>query len=306
LKNISRFSLAKEKKTMKIERGITRKHHTLFVEGQNESANDPTFLKHLFDGEPVIPDVKPMKTSSSIKSVAESLFVYNPTYYFLVDRDHHVDEFVENSWKNFPDNKTSNLLIWRKKEMENDFLDPVYISQSQYCVAKDKIAQKVLDFANERFFMDVVNRVIIEVRERFKENWIRTFDQLSQFSSKNVALTKLLSMREFEEFHSKVENGISQKELVSLFNSFSNEMSGGKEKLEFGSGNWIDRMSGKRVLTQLINSDCFDVRDSSGADVRGREKFQEVIKDLLKNVKKQPDDFIELKRMILERISGIR
>ena len=291
---------------MKIERDIPK--HTLFVEGQNENANDPIFIKHLFSAEdgPKLPRIEPMKSSSSIRSVAESLYAFNSTYYFLIDRDHHDDAFVEKCWKNFPDPNTSNLLVWRKKEMENYFLDPDYISQSQYCVKKDDITQKVLRIANERIFFDVVNRVVIEVRELFKENWIQISDQPSKFSSRENALNELLSMSEFNEYHSKVEKGVSKTELELLFNNFLEEMSGGKEKLEFGHGNWIDRMSGKKILTQLVDSNCFIVTDSSNVSLNGKEKLQEVIKDLLRNAKKQPDDFIELKRLIIDRINGIR
>ena len=144
---------------MKIKRDINseeilqNERHILFVEGEVENSVDPKSLTNLFLNEQTMISIKPLKTSSSIKSVAESLYKYNPTYYFLIDRDHHDDEFVEKCWKNFPDPETSNLLVWRKKEMENYFLDPNYISQSMYCVKKDKIAQRVLDFANERFFL---------------------------------------------------------------------------------------------------------------------------------------------------------
>jgi len=297
---------------MKIKRDINpeeilqNERHILFVEGEDENSIDPKFLANLFFNEQTIISIKPLKTSSSIKSVAESLYKYNPTYYFLIDRDYHDDKFVEKCWKNFPDPETLNLLVWRKKEIENYFLDPGYISQSRYCVKKDKIAQKVLDFANERFFLDLANRVIIEIRERFKENWIKTFDQPSKFSSREDTLTKLLSMNEFKEYCSKVKNGVSQKVIKRLFDKFFEEMSGGKEKLELGCGNWIDRMSGKKILTQLINSDCFCVKDSSNIALSGREKFHEVIKDLLKNAKNQPNDFIMLKSLIIKRINDAR
>ncbi|MBF0566686.1 MAG: hypothetical protein HQK89_15785, partial [Nitrospirae bacterium] len=57
--------------------------HVLFVEGESEESVDPEIITELFDE---MIEVKPLGSSYSIKSVAQALYKYHPTYYFLIDR----------------------------------------------------------------------------------------------------------------------------------------------------------------------------------------------------------------------------
>ncbi len=91
--------------------------HTLFVEGRSPDSIDPIVLQELFKGLSV--RVEPLGPSYHIKSAAEALYRQHPDYYFLIDRDHYYDDFVEKCWRNFPDPDTNNLLVWRKRELEN-------------------------------------------------------------------------------------------------------------------------------------------------------------------------------------------
>jgi hypothetical protein len=59
--------------------------------------------------------------------VAHALYQYHHDYYFLIDRDHHNDEEIEQYWEKFPDESTDNPLIWRRREIENYFLIPEYL-----------------------------------------------------------------------------------------------------------------------------------------------------------------------------------
>ncbi len=93
-----------------------RAGHVLFVEGSGRNALDPKVLKELRD---LDIRVEPLGASFHVSSVAEALHEYHPTYYFLVDRDHHDDAFVEASWTNFPDPEKKNLLVWPRRELEN-------------------------------------------------------------------------------------------------------------------------------------------------------------------------------------------
>ncbi len=106
--------------------------HILYVEGKPDSI-DVRVLSAIL---PV--SVRPMGASFYIKSTAESLYKTHPKYYFLIDRDHYDDEMVEKYWAGFPSADTPNLLIWRKKEIENYFLDPTYLEQSSYFNRKSK------------------------------------------------------------------------------------------------------------------------------------------------------------------------
>jgi len=77
--------------------------------------------------------IRPLGPSYSVKSVAEALHPFHPTYYFLIDRDyHHNDDFVGRCWDNFPDPATHNLLVWRYREIENYFLEPDYLAYSDF------------------------------------------------------------------------------------------------------------------------------------------------------------------------------
>ena len=126
---------------IEVRRGIrseeVRHHgqHVLFVEGDKGSV-DPEVLNKLFSNKI---SIEPLGPSSSVKSVAKALQTYHPTYYFLIDRDHYDDSFVEKCWDDFPDPKTNNLLIWRRREIENYFLDPDYLSRSDFCESQSRL-----------------------------------------------------------------------------------------------------------------------------------------------------------------------
>ncbi len=162
--------------------------HVLFVEGKGVNALDPKVLEALFGPRSSL-RIEPLGASFSVKSVAEALHPHHPKYYFLIDRDHHDNDFINRCWNNFPNPDTYNLLIWRRREIENYFLESDYLIQSQYCrVEKDDLEQQILQFANKRLFLDAANHVIISIREELKRNWIETFSNPDEFSSKKIAL----------------------------------------------------------------------------------------------------------------------
>ena len=98
--------------------------HILFVEGSDKESVDPKVLNELFSRRVRI---EPLGPSFSVGSVAEALQPNHPTYYFLIDRDHYDGSFIDKCWNNFSDPDTNNLLIWRRREIENYFLDPKYL-----------------------------------------------------------------------------------------------------------------------------------------------------------------------------------
>jgi hypothetical protein len=278
--------------------------HVLFVEGKDQGSIDPKVLRELFDLENI--RIEPLGPSFSVKSVAQALHSYHPNYYFLIDRDHHDDNFVAQCWDNFPDPDEHNLLVWRKREIENYFLDPTYLSKSSYCVAnRQEIEKKILKFAGSRLFLDAVNYVIISIREELKKNWITKFSNPKEFSSKKEALTKLKDASEFEEHKVDVGLKVSSDELEHRFNNVVEEMLGKTENPTFGEGKWIDMIQGKKVLSQVVNSGCLKVPTMDDSKLSGREKLNAVAKDLLrKDSKIQPDDFLMLKELIRRRIRG--
>ncbi len=102
--------------------------HVLFVEGEGGDSVDPTVLNELFEQRIRI---EPLGSSYFVRSVAEALFSCHPTYYFLIDRDHYADEYVDRCWNSFPDPEKHNLLVWRRREIENYFLEPEYLGKSR-------------------------------------------------------------------------------------------------------------------------------------------------------------------------------
>lgn len=275
--------------------------HVLFVEGNDANALDPTVLKEFFD--PPL-RIEPLGASFSVKSVAEALHPHHPKYYFLIDRDHHDNDFINHCWDNFPDSNTHNLLIWRRREIENYFLEPDYLVQSQYCrVEKDDLKRQILQFANKRLFLDAANHVIISIREELKENWIEKFSDPKEFSSKEMALEKLkrANDNEFKQHRTNIADKVSIEEVERRFYECLEAMTHGQEQLAFGQGDWLDMVQGKSVFRQVINSRSFQVRTSDGTALQGREKINEIVKDLLRK-DEQPADFVELKRLITRRI----
>ena len=278
--------------------------HILFVEGSDENAIDPKVLNILFDMQSI--KIMPLGSSSSISSVAKALFRYHPKYYFLIDRDHHEESFVDQCWKNFPNAKTYNLLVWRRREIENYFLDPKYLFQSRFFIGKKAdLNKEVLRCASNRLFLDVANYVVISIREKLKEKWIKKFSNPNQFENQESALEKIKSENKFYSHKENVNNTITEEEIERRFTEHLLFMTGGEKKLKLGVGEWLKMIQGKKVLTQVINSQCFEVKTTNGNKLSGSKKLHEIVKDLLKNDKnKKPDDFVKLKKLINARIMG--
>ncbi|MGI9250181.1 MAG: hypothetical protein ACR2PR_03160 [Pseudohongiellaceae bacterium] len=276
----------------------------LYVEGTEDSI-DSTVLKALLDNQV---SVKPMESFYEISSVAKALWRHHPTYYFLIDRDHHSISYINQCWDNFPDPNECNLLIWKKREIENYFLDPDYLVKSIYFNGKrDELASKILRYANDRKFFDAANQVIVSIREELKTNWVEIFGGPSNFPDKKTALKNLKEVTEFQKYPDTVARKLSEGEIEERFNQRVENMTGGEEELTFGAGDWQDMIKGRPVLESVIHqTGYFRVNSADGKLLEGREKTYEIVKELLRNSdneNNQPEDFTKLKDLILSRIS---
>lgn len=291
------------KKGIRPEETRLQGQHVLFVEGKDGDSIDPRALNELFDRSIRI---EPLGASYSIKSVAEALFRHHPTYYFLIDRDHHGDDFITQCWRNFPNPETHNLLIWRRHEIENYFLEPQYLSKSDFCrVARSGLEQKILQFATTRLFLDAANHAVTSIREELKRNWIEKFKNPTEFPNKEAALQKLTTANEFDKHSKNTARTVSTDEVKRRFRECLAAMTDGQTEIDFGVGNWLHMVQGKKILAQIIHSDCFKVQAADGTSVSGKEKINVVVKNLLqKDPGAQPPDFIELKNLIEKRIAG--
>jgi hypothetical protein len=279
--------------------------HILFVEGDSQKSIDPAVLDVLFEDQPTPITIKYLGSSFHIKSAAQALVSSHPHYYFLIDRDHHEDGDINACWRSFYDSAKYNLLIWRKREIENYFLDPDYLSQSGYLkVTHDQLKRKILQLSQERLYLDVANQVIVSIREECKENWIEKFNNPSIFKRREVALDKLLNISNFLEHPQNISTLCSKEKIEQSFNQKLEFMTGGKAELEYGSGRWLDLIQGKPVFSQVINT-CFKVLDDvERKALNGSEKMTYIAKSLLRRApNNQPADFRALKQLICQRMA---
>ena len=283
--------------------------HVLFVEGRGDDAIDPTVLRVLLGNQLRI---EPLGASFSVTSVAEALHQFHPNYYFLVDRDHHDCDFVEQCWSNFPDAGTRNLLVWRRREIENYFLDPDYLARSKYLVGEAPLLrERIRQRAQLRLYFDAANYVIVSVREALKQNRIQTFTDPEQFSTRDQALQALSDPHLSERYQDSVSQNLSNESIERVFLDTLSAMTGEttetspRDQLRFGTGKWIEMMRGKKLLAEILSSNLFRVEDRDGNIVSGAQERNEITRDLLQQDESvQPPDFSELKRIIKIRVDA--
>lgn len=272
--------------------------HILFVEGKEDSI-DSEVLSNIL---PI--KVQALGPSYNIMSVAQAFANVQPIYYFIIDRDHHSAEVVEDYWSKFPNTDTPNILIWRKKEIENYFLDSSFLSKSSYFVTdktEDDLQKIILKQANRYLYMAAVNYTIISIREELKSNWIEIFKNVDEFKTEAEALEKLLTIRNFSEFQQKVSDKLKDEQIQSIFASYITLATGGEETLKWGKGKWLDLLPGKNILHSVLGTALFVVKNRNGISLTGREKEQEIIKDLLTKTEHLPSDFIQLATLLKKR-----
>jgi|688.fasta_scaffold07541_10 hypothetical protein len=279
--------------------------HVIFVEGNDDNSIDPFIINTLFDNNAIFVDVKPLGASFYIRSAAQALHPHHPEYYFIIDRDHCFNEEVESTWSNFPDETKNNLLIWRKREIENYFLSIDYLMKSSYInCERQKIEQCLLRIARERVFFEAANIVIIGCREEFKKKWIKNFDKVNDFKTKEDAITKLTT--KIPEFLQRKQDLCQYTDIQNLegkLNTILAKFYGGRENLEIGCGNWIDLMGGKQLLATVVN-ECFRVEDRNGKRITGKDATNAVVKDLLRRpLYEQPNDFQQLCELVKKRVN---
>ena len=276
--------------------------HTLFVEGQKASGFDPQILSTLL---PPAVTVNPLGPSFSIKSVAEAMFPYHPTYYFLVDRDHHDDRTVERSWERFPDPDCSNILIWRRRELENYFIDPEYIGKSAYrTCGMEELCARLCAAAQRRVYLEAANAVLTTVREFAKLKWIDLFDRADDFKTRDDGIRQLIGRPAYADWANRMRGQMSEASLTEQFEATLALLTGGNERLEVGRGQWMHRMRGKKLLPTLVDA-CFKVTSEHGELIQGKRAIRVVVKGLLAlPTDRQPADFQQLHTLISARLAG--
>lgn len=272
----------------------------LFVEGQSGSI-DEIVISRVID----FIQVKAIGPSSHIKPASKAFENVHPAYFFVVDRDHQEDDEVDKTWKDF-EAGYSNLIIWRKKELENYFLDPTLLHASTFLkkdVTINEIKASILNYAKSNIYMHIVNRVIIELRETLKNKWIDTYKCENLFPDANSALSVLLGNRFIQEKPTNVSSALSASAIESLFYKNLELMLGANQtELSWEQGKWLELMPGKNILRQILNDTrLFNVEDTTGQCVTGLKKQEIILSRLLKDKSNWPEDFKKLNELLKNR-----
>jgi len=280
-----------------------RARHVLFVEGRPDGATGESFDRTVlatFLADVV--QVEPLGASFHLRSAAEALHPSHSTYYFLIDRDHHTDEQVESAWRRFPDPATYNLLIWRRRELENYFIDPTYLLRLEKHLSVDEptLRARIREACQARLYLDVANQVITECREPLKQAWIKHFDV--PFATRDAALAAVRDHHAFPEKRESFTVSTRPEALEARFVSILADYTGGRDPLEYGAGRWLERLRGKPVWTTVANS-CFRISDANNRSLQGPRKALELAKALVRRpLAEQPADLQELRRLLVARV----
>jgi len=223
-----------------------------------------------------------------------------------IDRDHHNDDFVEQSWHNFPDSGSRNLLVWRKREIENYFLDPDYLARSKYFIGSvNQLRQFVMARAQHRLYIDVTNSVIVSLREVIKKNRVQTFTDPGALPTRDVALQALTDLGMCNEFRCLADQELANETIQAAFDDTLCTMTGEtdvtRDQLRLGSGKWIDMMRGKKLFAEIVASNLFRVDGRDGNPISGARERNAVARELLqRDDVTQPPDFEQLKHIIMQ------
>ena len=279
--------------------------HILHVEGNGPNSFDHEIIKELLDSQKIYIAVKPFGPASRIQGAAQALAQHHPTYYFLIDRDHLKDSDIEQYWSNFPNPENHNLLVWKKRELENYFLDIAFLSQSEfYKKPSDDLYEKLLRLAQARIYLDVANMILTEIREQIKGIYF-TRPKPQECTSKDSALIFLRESNFIAHKVNMLQAYIDNNYIETLFLEKLELLTGGQDLLKIDEGEWINLMQGKELLNPLIN-DNFRVITTNGTSLQGDEKLKTVLKRLVKQVplNNQPHDFQNLCELIKKQIAS--
>lgn len=119
------------------------------------------------------------------------------------------------------------------------------------------------------------------------------------------------AIREMKDFGEYIASGTKKTAPDYLEDRFYERLEflcGGNRKIKNNTGEWPNQIEGKEILRDILNSNLFVVKTQDDSILQGREKFNEIVKELLE-MKNQdqdvfPQDFIEIKNKILNKINS--
>ncbi|WP_295430134.1 hypothetical protein [uncultured Thiodictyon sp.] len=280
--------------------------HSVFVEGSSDEEIDPVIIKELLriNGLTQI-DVRPMGGCENVRSAAQALIRHHPSYYFLIDRDDQDQAAVERSWSDFPNPETHNVIIWRKRELENYFIDPDYLMGSRFLkVPEPVLRQRILDECNRRLFLDGANLTLLALHRSVRTSFASHFANPDDFRTRSDGEKRLEELAALFDKATAVAATLSKNAVAVLYATFVDELSGGAIPLQYGVGSWLERMSGKEVF-RCIAGTCFQVIAADKSTLQGKVQNKEIAKGLLElPIAQQPADFRQLVDLLRTRVAA--
>ncbi len=270
---------------MRLQRGVNATQvlqgakHKLFVEGNDNQEIDAVVIQELLkNNELTAIEVQTMGGCDNVRSAAQALIYQHPSYYFLIDRDDQDQTTVDKSWQNFPDSNAYNMLIWHKRELENYFIDPDYLEKTSFLKPNVNLRQRILKECNHRLFLDAVNLTLYALSRALRKPLsIKHFADPVQFQNKNDGVLQLEQLTGLANKTTDVVNILEKETVKEIYSDFVDELSGGVVPLKYGSGAWLERMSGKEIF-RVIANDCFQVLESSNILLTGKEQNKQIAK----------------------------
>jgi hypothetical protein len=270
----------------------------LYVEGQEDSI-DKEVIDLLTKGLGLT--VRTLGTSSNIRTAVNALHADHPHYAYLIDRDYLDEPSVEDAWRDFPDPAKGNLLIWRKRSVENYFLDVKWLSKSKFFVrGKEVYLQEKLErAARTRAFLDAANLTVGIFREaRFRHSILFDHD-VARYATRAKGRMALLTRPERREAPSAIAAEFASEKVAGTYESIIADMLGDRAVQKFGHGTWCERMDAKPLSNAVFELAAFDVRSTSGSrKLTAREKRSTIIRNLIERDEGLPRDFLELRAML--------
>ncbi|HNH48624.1 MAG TPA: hypothetical protein PKY30_16405 [Myxococcota bacterium] len=277
--------------------------HILYVEGTADGI-DVSVLKELV-GPRLL--VRPLGSCFSLRSVSAALHPHHPEWWFIIDRDHWNDEEVDKSWRNFPNPAEQNLLIWRRKELENYFLEPHWLSGTGWLKpgrTESDLQAWLCKKATAQLTVGAANRVLLTKREAVKGAKIPLFEP-SDFSTCRTPADGAGILCNADQIRQLQDAGGVGLDAATLRREFEEEvllLSGGEAQLAWNVGRWRELLPGKELFRDMVR-EFLNVRDLTGA-LQGQRAYRALGRTLLRDhPEAMPQDFRDLKQ-ILDRFTN--
>ena len=281
----------------------------LFVEGETDDALDAVALRTLLG--PFDVKVRAAGGCDNVIAAAKAFARMgvipgwgNAECFAIVDRDHRSDEQVGETWSGGPFADGRTHLYWRWHEFENHFLEPAFVAQSQYLRpgrTEEDLRNGLLVEARRRVFLDAANLVLKALREEWRWWDVPEFRlNEADFGTASAARTSLLTGRDYERMAADKAAVLAPQSLVERFDANVALLLGEADdgQLEFGLGQWLQRMEGSNLVGAVLHERLLQVRGSDGRDLTGPDLRVRVARDLMRrfdDLAHRPEDLVAVR-----------